>query len=265
MMNLKQWKSKALIPIGLILSLCLLTQPSSYAAENQYSRASPESSTYLIRMDKADLTGDSIPDTIIFSGTKRNPSSSYYDKLNIRVVSPSDSQTINIVLTGGYNPSLKLLDVNGDHISDICLSTSQDSNGDTSSLLIYSIQNHQAVPVPLPAPLNIKGMLKDNYKASVTIQNTNQTYMLNLLERRTLYDAMGYYQNSRLLKSAKAIVNGYTKLEPIDRDKDGTWELKGIQPITIPSNDNTIALAESLWKWRYNQWTLVNAKIVSTF
>lgn len=269
-MDLQQLNLKAVIMIGLLLPLGLKTGLSSSASADSYHEYQREaynnSSTFLIQIEKADLTGDSKPETITLSGTKQNPASSYYDKLNIRVVNGlSDSPIINISSPGGYSPSLQLVDVNGDQISELWLSTSpQDKETAAASISLYSIQNDRAVSLPLPPPLHMKGLLKDNYKASATILDTNQTYMLDLLKSRASYDAAKYYQNSRLLKPAKLIVNSYHKLEPIDRDKDGTWEIRGVQHLAILSNENTVAIAESLWKWRYNQWTLVNAKIIST-
>ncbi|WP_051620376.1 hypothetical protein [Paenibacillus sp. UNC451MF] len=250
----KHWNIKLSVFISVLLLLCSSNQASCM-------ELSSRSSTYLLKTEKADLTGDSVPETIVFSGTKLDPTTSYYDKLNIRIVSSSDSKSINIISAGGYNPTLQLQDYNGDQISDIYISASQ-GNNQPASLSLYTILDEQAVPIPLPPPLNIKGTLKDNYKAPVTIHNTNQRYVLDLVERKTSYEAIGYYQNGRLLQPASMIINGYNALEPIDWDRDGIGELRGIQRIMLP-NDETIALAHSIWKWRYNQWTLVRAKVVS--
>ncbi|MBE1441410.1 hypothetical protein [Paenibacillus sp. OAS669] len=260
-------RNKMLLLAALIITIVSSVRTSPAAADlpspKQNKDSEHVSSTYLLQAVKADLTGDSIPDAITLSGTNQSPSSGYYDKLNIRVLISSETRPMDIALPGGYNPSIQLLDVNGDRINDICVYVSPDSQGGSPSIVLYTIQDQQPVALPLPPPLALKGVLKDHYKVPVMIQNTNETYMLELSERKSLYEAMGYYQNGRLLQPASIISSGFHKLEPVDRDTDGIWEMKGIQHIAMLSNDNTIAIAESLWKWRYGHWTLVYAKIIS--
>jgi hypothetical protein len=159
--------------------------------------------------------------------------------------------------------------VTADSSSEGLMDTLQDvvpdqSHGNSISSLNTLKNGLRPTPIPLPGPLRIKGTLKDTYKIQVTIQNTNQTYMLDMRSRKPIYDQAGYYQNGRLLKSANIVVHSYEELRPHDIDQDGVCELQGLQRIDGIAEGDTIAYVTSHWKWRYSQWTLMRAELITS-
>lgn len=269
-MNFRSWSQniRASLAIGTLIAIAvpLLTMSSAEPALAKTSPSASSDGSLILQTDRADVTGDGIPDAIRLIGTPSETNRESYSKLKIVIQDESLRRQTIFHVQHGYDPLLRLCDLNGDGISDLYLTVFDPSD---RSMPIYTILtlNGGDQPIfkqpPLPEPLTIQGKLKDNYKAQVSLRQTNQTYVLDLRDRHTAYDQAGYYQNSRLLKPKPLEAQtAFLELLPVDYDKDGFCELRGLQRISGITADDVIAYAASVWKWRYGQWTLMHTELI---
>ncbi|MDQ0417113.1 hypothetical protein J2Z48_001285 [Croceifilum oryzae] len=75
---------------------------------------------YTIAEFKRDVTGDKVKDVITLIGQKEFMQDGWNEKLYLRVVDGKSHKKVKVeVGNGGYEPSVKFKDFNGDHITDI--------------------------------------------------------------------------------------------------------------------------------------------------
>ncbi|UUZ95393.1 VCBS repeat-containing protein [Paenibacillus sp. P25] len=229
---------------------------------NHVYPARPDEGLVLLDRQVVDVTGDGHPDQVSLLGQKFSQDTVYYRRLFIQVADRATHKTTLIPLQGGgYHPAMRFCDFNGDRVADIYVSAETGGAGGTSDYYIYTVAHHVPRAIPVPRPLTITGQFLDDYRASISIQEQNKTYTLDLSEKKTSYDQAGYYKNGKLVNPTPVLPNDYGVLRPVDTDHNGVCELYGVQRIAGFYNADTIAYATSLWKWERDRWALIHAAV----
>jgi len=260
------------LAILMMLVMTMVSNPSDAQAVNRSfisTKQIPDQQQYGIPIQKltADVTGDHRLDQIVLYGTKQSADSPYYEKLSLVILSASQQQAIVIpVPSGGYNPYMKLCDLNGDEVQDILVGAETGGSSGDSDYFLYTVKNDRPAALPLPQPLTGVGVYQDNYKVKITIKETGKVCILDLSDRKALYDKVGIYKNGKLLKPTSVIINAFSKLEPIHAVSETQCSLVGLQRISGIYNADTIGYIVSLWKWNphINKWSLLFSTIEQT-
>lgn len=211
-----------------------------------------------IQTQHADVTGDQRPDVVALFGTKQEQDSPYYNSLSVVVQSAGAHQVMVIpVKEGGYNPYFKLCDLSGDGVLDILVGAETGGSAGTSNYFIYTVNRGQIMSLPTPQPIAATGSYLNHYKAMIKLGEKGKEVILDLRDRKELYDQEGIYKNGKLLKPVKVLVNDFSKLEPTRSGTDTQCSLVGLQRMSGIYNADTIGYVVSLWKWNpsMNKWS----------
>jgi hypothetical protein len=217
----------------------------------------------LIQTRDIDVTGDGKLDMVSLVGLKSDLNSPYYDKLFISVTGQGQAQVV-IPLEGGYNPKMDFCDFIHDKLPQIYVTSDTGGSGGFTSNYIYSLKNNVPTAIPMPEPLHVKATFKNNYKVKMKIEETGKSFTLDIADRKEAYEQFGIYNQGKIVKPIIVNVDAYSLLKPVDVDRDGFCELKGVQRITGIANADTLGYVTSVWKWHKGQWKLKEAAVTQT-
>ena len=217
----------------------------------------------LIQTREIDVTGDGKFEIVSLVGLKSDMNSPYYDKLFISVVGQGQAQVV-IPLEGGYNPRMDFCDFIHDKLPQIYVTSDTGGSGGFTSNYIYSLKNNVPTAIPMPEPLHVKATFKNNYKVKMKIEETGKSFTLDIADRKDAYEQFGIYNQGKIVKPIIVNVDAYSLLKPVDVDRDGFCELKGVQRITGIANSDTLGYVTSVWRWHKGKWQLKEAAVVQT-
>jgi len=216
---------------------------------------------------EADVTGDGYIDTIYLTGHQRQIGSLYTDDLSITVENGADHSLTRYPLNklGGYRMHLFAGDFSGDKVADVYVEVESGGSGGWSYHNIISLnandpkeifgeQNNQSK--------SITGKFIDGLKAEITNTVNGKTIAIDVRERLKDYLRLGIYGEDGIVKKETSImIAPFSKLEPIDYDRDGIFELKGIQRISGAYRADGIADVETVLKYNGTAWNSQSVKV----
>ncbi len=175
-------------------------------------------------------------------------------------VTTSDEKRFTIPLESGEQASLQLVDLNQDGVKDIFVNVlTGGTEGDILSYL-YTLKDFIRKDLSVPDPLEMDSSFEKDYKAKITITETDKTYLFNLKDRKKYYKKLGLYYKGKLNEPTELTVNTFHSLRPANIG-GGNIGLKGIQRVTGIANGDTIANVESSWKFNNGKWNLIKAEV----
>lgn len=179
-------------------------------------------------------------------------------KENNRVEMVIDSKkSYQIPLSKGIEPKLIFKDMNQDSVKDIFIAISSKDYDKAATYNIYTLKDDNLNRMILPEGMPVTAQFKNEYKASIQINQTGQTFVIDLNKQKKRYDQQGIYQNGLLNEPTELMVSGLNTLKPV-RLRDLSIGLKGRQLISDGYNDELIGYVDSTWKWSNNHWELQN-------
>lgn len=217
--------------------------------------------TVTISEDKVDITGDGKKDLIYVKGVPYGEGAQFLKKIFLKIRA-SNGEIYKIDLEGGYDPTTIYKDLNHDSVKDIFISVPTGGSGGLSNFYLYSLKNFKVVNLSVPEPLSVSSQFQDGYKASITIEETGQSYSFDLSDRKEEYDRLGLYQDGKLNEPTELMVLPFGTLKPM-KVKNDLYGLKGSQRINGAYNADGIANIESTWLYENGKWQLQNAKVKS--
>lgn len=218
---------------------------------------------------QADVNGDRVIDRVILTGNKPDPASSFADNISVCVENGKTSQTICATppFNGGYNASLFLGDFTYDKASDILVRIESGGSGGYLFAYIYTLKGDQLVKVFDSDEFNARNqydvVFRDNYKVEVTRAGTNQKFTIDLSQHKDDYSDI-YDQNGRLIKPVAGGVLGLSRLDPMDVDNDGHYELIAYQRIIGRYNADTLGYIKTTLRWDGSKFVQVGTKLVTS-
>ena len=216
---------------------------------------------------EADVTGDGYADTVYLIGRKRQIDSLYTDNFSIKVKNGVDKTITTYALekVGGYRTRLFAGDFSGDAISDVYIEVESGGSGGWSYHNIISFNSDS--PKEIFGSRNnqsqsITGKFIDGLKAELINYANAKTIAIDVSERLQDYLRLGIYDAKGIVtKETQTMTAPFSKLDPIDYDKDGVFELKGIQRISGAYRADGLADVETVLKYKDAAWNLQSVKV----
>lgn len=217
----------------------------------------------------ADITGDKMVDRVLLVGMREDEHALFFDKLTMILKMPKALQGSAFPLAGslqgGYGPHvIAQNDFDGDAVPDVLVSADSGGSGGIVNYGIFSVREgtcRQLFDSERDALPKFSGQLIDGYKALLKIEDTNEVTNLDLSDRKADYDQLGIYGDGKLLKPTELWGDTFVQVTPVDDDKDGVFELQGIQAISGAYHADRVAMITSVLKWRDGKWTLVKSQV----
>jgi hypothetical protein len=226
-----------------------------------------DNSVVIVYLD-ADVTGDGVTDRVMLMGRRFDESSPYIVEMPVDVTNLDGRNELCTRLPegsdSGYEPQLKAMDFTGDGVPDVFISSATGGSGGIMNYMIYSFKDQRSKLILDTSKTVIPkftGRLLTNYKARVTVEGT--TRIIDLKDRKTYYDQMGYYKKGKLLKPVDVWGGGYGLITPVDIDNNGIYELRTVQQVKGIANVDTIADIISILKYDNGKWKAASVEVKS--
>ncbi|TWH51956.1 stalk domain-containing protein [Sporomusa sp. KB1] len=219
---------------------------------------------------EVDVTGDGIADKIYLAGHKIPSNLPAAKDLSVTVKSGADESLTTYWLdkVGGYQPHLFAGDFTGDKIADVYVETASGGSGGWSYHNIVSFNGSE------PKELfgikdnnanNITGKFVDGWKVALTNTTDETTLTVGVSERREDYLRLGIYdKEGKVQKETQIMSAPFIKLEPIDIDNDGVYELKGMQSLSGAYRADRLAEVETILKYTGINWQSQSTLIMAS-
>lgn len=225
--------------------------------------------TYIIDQKIADVTGDQHEDKIYLIGHKKMKEAIYADHLTLLVEDGASKKLITGELDSfsGYQGKLFTGYFSGDKIADVMVSAPTGGSGGMvdhriltfakgQPSIIFNQENNRGI--------QFDGKFIDSFKAQVANEEYGIHTTIDLQMKKELYITSQIYDiDGRVLKEVKPISYPLASLEPVDLDRNGVYELRGIQRIIGAYGADGIGHVYSNWKYENNKWVVQNIEITS--
>ncbi|MBP2661171.1 MAG: hypothetical protein H6Q69_4203 [Firmicutes bacterium] len=212
----------------------------------------------VLDVQEGDVNGDGVSDTVYLLGHKQEDSSSYVDSMKLIVENGADQKRTDVVLDkmGGYQAELLLRDFTGDKVVDALVTTASGGSGgwyynqvvtlgDKPSILFGEKENNTG---------SISGQFIDGFKVEIN-GGVGSGVTMDVSDRTADYLRLGLYnEEGKLQKQTKLMVTPFGRLEPVDTNHDGIFELKGIQRISGAYNADGLANVETVLSYTRSFW-----------
>lgn len=216
---------------------------------------------------EADVTGDAVTDKIYLAGHKTQFASQYADHLSITVKSGADNSlnTFSLDKVGGYQTQLFTGDFSGDKVPDVYVATASGGSGGWSYYNIVSFNENRPQEI-FNAQDNqnqtITGRFIDGWKAEIKNNTNGKTLAIDVSARKNDYLRLGIYGEDGIVKrQTQTMTAPFSRLDPVDVDNDGVYELKGIQRISGAYRADSIADIEMVLKYGGTAWNSQSVKL----
>jgi hypothetical protein len=212
-----------------------------------------------LKVYKKDVTGDGKKDTITLKAIPFSPDALFLKQIwaDIKTSKGSD---IRIDYEGGYEPKIQFVDLNHDGIKDMLYSAATGGSGGLYNMALDTLADNKLVNIGLPEPLTIQAQFEDQYKASITFVDTNQSYTVDLSDRKEEYERLGIYTDGNLNEPMELMVGPYAFFEPVKILGKRGKGLKGYQQISGAYHADGIGTATSYWYYEKGEWKLIKIK-----
>lgn len=254
--------------IGIIIFASTFVLAENYSVGDKFKEKgiSEDNNIYVIDLEKADVTGDSLKDRVILVGNKIHGSEDIFaDDLKIVV---EDGKSDNYYQASyesfaGYEAKLFLGDFTGDKVKDVMVNAPTGGSGgivnhliasfkDGNSRILFSAKDNKGVEVA--------GEFLDNYKVKLSVLNLpgdKKEIIIDQSEKKELYIKQNIYNSQgELIKKIKPYSYPFSSLEAVDYNLDGVFELRGDQRVVGAYGADGVAFVHSLWKYQDSDWNL---------
>ena len=219
---------------------------------------------------EVDVTGDDIADKIYLAGHKMPSNLPAAKDLSVTVKSGADESLTTYWLdkVGGYQPHLFAGDFTGDKIADVYVETASGGSGGWSYHNIVSFNNSEPKElfgIKDNNATNITGKFVDGWEVALTNTTDGTTLTVGVSERREDYLRLGIYdKEGKVQKETQIMSAPFIKLEPIDIDNDGVYELKGMQSLSGAYRADRLAEVETILKYTGINWQSQSTLIMAS-
>ncbi|WP_064093377.1 hypothetical protein [Rossellomorea aquimaris] len=223
----------------------------------EVSNEQKQTNEFTIKTYKKDVTGDGKKDNIQLKAIPFSPDALFLKEIWADITTSRGSK-VRIDYEAGYEPKIQFVDLNHDKIKDMLYSSATGGSGGLYNVALHTLADNKLIDIGLPDPLNIQAQFEDNYMATITFVDTNQSYTVDLKDRKEEYERLGIYTDGKLNEPTELMVVPYAFFEPTNiKGKPGKG-LKAYQRINGAYNADGIGNVISYWYYDNDKWTLMN-------
>lgn len=220
---------------------------------------------YVLDRQIGDVNGDAIPDTIYLVGEmKGNP---FYENIKIIVEDGRTLQRYAIPLYQNYDlatdPWLFLGNSTGLVTNDIMVNLPTPGSGALTDYYVISFLDNYANYilgpeqfVAMTQTLEFEVVYLDNYKVLVKSRKLPQSYILDVSNRKDVYEGQVYDRNGKLLRPLNGFVIYQPHLYPMRFDGSQSYKLEAQQDIAGTSHVDGLGYIITYWKYVNQKWIL---------
>jgi len=255
-----------------ITSFAASTTPKAKVPLNIASLKLPKH-TYVADVKQIDVNNDKIKDYVILTGVKQAKNDLFYDKLSLLV---QDGKTKKVAKTTigkngyGYMPELFMGDFNGDKRPDTLISAPTGGSGGIIQYALYSLNGKAPKALfnmdKFNEGIDVTGTFTKGFMASLKSKDLNMSFDLDLSNRKNDYIEANVFDKDGNVPNDKEMAYelgayGYSMMTPVDMDKNGVYELQGVQRIVGFCNADTLGYINSTWKYADGAMQLDKSKV----
>lgn len=209
-----------------------------------------------------DLTGDSQHETVQLKGSLLREQSNYYQNVWLEIKS-AHSEKWKIPFTGGYEPTIQLLDLNHDEISDVLYQSTTNKSDEFYFNMLYSLKNGNLVEIPLPEQSFTKGNFNNGFQIEIHTSIKNKPITIDVKDRANTYIKSGLYNaQGKLQKPSTIMISPIAKYEPILVNRSKGYGLKSEQKISDPYLKDILGTIETTWYYENGTWIILHTNWV---
>jgi hypothetical protein len=215
-----------------------------------------EGKEMVIHTYNVDVTGDDKKDVIELKGIPYSSDTKFLKEIWAEIKT-SEGKQFRIDYEGGYEPKIQFVDLNHDGVKDLLESSATGGSGGLYNTALHTLADDKLVDIGLPDELTIQAQFQDDYKAVIKFTDTNQSYTVDLKDRKKDYDRLGLYIDGKLNEPTELMILPYAFFEPVKiADKKGKG-LKATQRISGAYHADAIGDVFSYWYYENNKWNLM--------
>ncbi len=223
-----------------------------------------------------DMNLDGTMDKVILFGQKEKPDDWYVTNLNIAVIDGKTKAVRKSLLKefGGYEPVIEAIgDFTADQKPEVFISAGTGGSGGYSSYAILDMSANEPQNIfdeSISEGLKISGHYEDGFKANIRLENSGESFTVDLSKKKQnymedkVYDASGKFIGNLPDKDGSVYdytISGYpfSSLEAVDWDGDGKLELMGSQRLIGVNNVERLSNVDSVLTYDDKKWTMMEA------
>ncbi|WP_207637021.1 hypothetical protein [Desulfosporosinus sp. OT] len=222
--------------------------------------------TFIFDSQRVDANGDGTLDDVVLYGEREDDFSPVQ---NIKVAVKdglTDKFSATPIVDYGFMPKLFIGSFTNTKNNDIFVSIATGGSGGVSQFSLMSYKDGQITLIVPQKELNdglaLETQCLPGFILKVSDKNTGYIATIDLNKGSTDYQSLGIYnEKGELLKDPFVLIDGYGLLNPEDDNKDGIYELHGIQMISVGAHVNGVANAKSVWTVSNGQLKLLSETI----
>ncbi|MBC5638168.1 hypothetical protein H8S33_15335 [Ornithinibacillus sp. BX22] len=246
---------KLAYPLLVFVILFILGAYSINAAEYD-----TKSELHVIKTYEEDVTGNGLKEVIELKGILFSPDSNYYRDI-VAVITSSENHVWEIPYMGGYNPTLKFIDLNHDKVNNIFFQSSTGGSGGLYQYHLHTLIQNKLTELPLPEQPFVKGGFLDSFKVEITISPNTKPTIVNVQDRKEEYIRLGIYsEEGKVIKKTSTMVDPIAFFEPKFISKSKGYGLKSYQQVSGANHADQLGTVESLWYYDRDKWILLQTK-----
>jgi len=210
----------------------------------------------ILDMKTGDVNGDGIQDIVYLTGDKA--SDAYITNLKLVIQDGRTNFRTVVPLYLGYNsgfdPWLFLGDFTNNRVDDIFINLPVGGSGALTYYYLYSFLRNQVRALYTPEQfiiqnkeLDFEVIYRNYYKVDITSKKLNQTFTLDVSNRRDTYAGVVYNRNGTLIKPTKGFILEPPHLYPIKLNGNEAFRLMALQDIAGLSHADRLGYLQSFW------------------
>jgi hypothetical protein len=229
-----------------------------------------EDNMFVVDSRRVDVNGDGTLEDVVLIGEKQDNNNPHYvHNLEVAIKDVHTGMSLASIgeLNVGYEAKLFIGSFTASKNNDILVSFATGGSGGVSQYSLLTYKDNQVKPIVPQKDLNEGLTLKTQcllgFILNITDKNTGYTATIDLHQGSADYEALGIYnkKGELLAKDPMVLIDGFGVLKPEDDNRDGIYELHGIQRISVGTHVNVVADAESVWTVDNGQLKLLSEKI----
>lgn len=232
---------------------------SLHAIAGNFAEEQNQPNVLVITTYEKDVTGDKAKDEITLWGKPYEPGALFYKEIWAEIQT-ADGKNFRIDYEGGYEPQIVFPDLNHDGVKDLLQSSATGGSGGLYNYSLYTLAGDQKTDIGMPPALSIDAHFENGYKGVITFSDTNESFTVDLSDRKEDYERLGIFQDGKLNEPTEMMVIPYAMFEPVKiKGREGKG-LRGVQRISGAYQADAVGNVYSYWYYESDQWNLTDIK-----